>query len=138
MVSRGLTAAQQTAAMSSETTETLAVQAEGWRRITPSPSAEQLKAFYAGEYFQASHGTYAQAYSETELAHRRLLARLLLAAIGEGRGGASGGKLLEIGCGEGWFLRSRASTSPTTGSAASIRSSSTAPNSATPSRSSTA
>jgi 2-polyprenyl-3-methyl-5-hydroxy-6-metoxy-1,4-benzoquinol methylase len=104
MVSRGLTAAQQTAAMSSETTETLAVQAEGWRRITPSPSAEQLKAFYAGEYFQASHGTYAQAYSETELAHRRLLARLLLAAIGEGRGGASGGKLLEIGCGEGWFL----------------------------------
>ncbi len=108
MVSRGLTAAQQTAAMSSETTaktsDVLAVQAEGWRRITPSPGAEELRAFYAGEYFQASHGTYAQAYSETELAHRSLLARLLLAAIGEGRGGASGGKLLEIGCGEGWFL----------------------------------
>lgn len=87
----------------------LAVQADGWRRVDPSPSAEDLKAFYAGEYFQASHGTYAQAYSDTEIEHRRLLARLMLAAIAEGRGGpnpdkASGGGLLEIGCGEGWFL----------------------------------
>ncbi|HLZ75709.1 class I SAM-dependent methyltransferase [Phenylobacterium sp.] len=82
----------------------LAVQPEGWRRVTPSPSAGELKAFYAGEYFQASHGTYAQAYSETEIAHRSLVASLMLAAIGEARGQAAGGKLLEIGCGEGWFL----------------------------------
>ena len=108
MVSRELTAPPQIGSMSSDktakTTDGLAVQAEGWRRITPSPSAEALKAFYAGEYFQASHGTYAQAYSEVEIAHRGLLARLLLAAIGEARGGKAGGKLLEIGCGEGWFL----------------------------------
>jgi len=97
--------------MSSETTEHLAVQADGWRRITPSPSAEALKAFYAGEYFQASHGTYAQAYSDTEIAHRGLLAALLLAAIAEGRGGRSGGDLLEIGCGEGWFLSAAAAAS---------------------------
>jgi SAM-dependent methyltransferase len=87
----------------------LAVQAEGWRRVTPTPGAEALKAFYAGEYFQASHGTYAQAYSETEVEHRNLLARLMLAAIAEGRGGpdsgkGAGGRLTEIGCGEGWFL----------------------------------
>ena len=82
----------------------LAVQPDGWRRVTPSPSAEELKAFYAGEYFQASHGTYAQAYSETEVEHRNLLARLMLAAIGDARGPERGGKLLEIGCGEGWFL----------------------------------
>ena len=86
----------------------LAVQADGWRRVTPSPSAEDLKAFYAGEYFQASHGTYAQAYSKTEIEHRNLLARLMLAAIAQGRepkgGDVAGGKLLEIGCGEGWFL----------------------------------
>jgi SAM-dependent methyltransferase len=82
----------------------LAVQAEGWRRVTPTPGAEALKAFYAGEYFQASHGTYAQAYSETEVEHRNLLARLMLAAIAEGRGGKTGGRLTEIGCGEGWFL----------------------------------
>jgi 2-polyprenyl-3-methyl-5-hydroxy-6-metoxy-1,4-benzoquinol methylase len=81
----------------------LAVQPEGWRRVTPSPSADELKAFYAGEYFQASHGTYAQAYSETEIEHRNLLAQLMLAGIEEARG-AKRGKLLEIGCGEGWFL----------------------------------
>ena len=81
----------------------LAVQADGWRRVTPSPSAEDLKAFYAGEYFQASHGTYAQAYSQTEVEHRGLLAQLMLAAIAQG-GGKTGGTLLEIGCGEGWFL----------------------------------
>lgn len=84
----------------------LTVEADGWRRVTPTPAPEALKAFYAQEYFQASHGTYAQAYSEEEVAHRRLLARLLLAAIDQGRGTPEGGagRLLEIGCGEGWFL----------------------------------
>lgn len=86
----------------------LAIQLEGWRRVTPSPSAEALKAFYAQEYFQASHGTYAPAYSETEVRHRNLLAGLMLAAIGEARDGAKGGRLLEIGCGEGWFLSAAA------------------------------
>jgi SAM-dependent methyltransferase len=86
----------------------LAVQPEGWRRITPSPSAEELAAFYAGAYFQQSHGTYAQAYSDVEIDHRNLLARLMLAAIAEGRGGASGGRLLDIGCGEGWLLAAAA------------------------------
>ena len=61
----------------------LATEADGWRRVTPTPRAEALKAFYAQEYFQASHGTYAPAYSDEEVAHRRLLARLLLAAIDE-------------------------------------------------------
>ncbi len=82
----------------------LAQEADGWRRVTPTPSPEALKAFYAEEYFQASHGTYAAAYSEEEVAHRRLLADLLLAAIGDARDDKPGGRLLEIGCGEGWFL----------------------------------
>jgi len=85
-------------------TPELKIQADGWRRVTPSPSAERLKAFYAAEYFQASHGTYSQAYSQTEIEHRTLLASLLLAAIDEARGATGRGKLLEIGCGEGWFL----------------------------------
>jgi len=82
----------------------LTVEAEGWRRVTPTPSADELKAFYAAEYYQSSHGTYAQVYSETEISHRNLLAKLMLAAIAEARGERTGGKLLEIGCGEGWFL----------------------------------
>jgi SAM-dependent methyltransferase len=83
----------------------LKIHKDGWRSIEPAPSAAELKAFYAGAYFQESHGTYAQAYSDVELKHRALLADLLLHALGEARGGAAGGKLLEIGCGEGWFLK---------------------------------
>jgi len=76
---------------------------DGWRSVEPRPSAEALKAFYSQAYFQDSHGTYAPAYSEVELRHRALLADLLLHALAEVRG--VGGRLLEIGCGEGWFLK---------------------------------
>ena len=76
---------------------------DGWRSIEPRPTPEALKAFYSGAYFQDSHGTYAQAYSAEELKHRALLADLLLHALAEAR--AAGGKLLEIGSGEGWFLK---------------------------------
>src|SRR5579859_8102868 len=80
---------------------------DGWRRISPTPSPESLAAFYAGEYYQASHGTYAQRYSDEELAHRRLLAAELIHALARARGrsAASGDCLVEIGCGEGFFLR---------------------------------
>ncbi|HEY2708201.1 MAG TPA: class I SAM-dependent methyltransferase [Caulobacteraceae bacterium] len=81
----------------------LVTHADGWRTVEPKPSPAALKAFYAQEYFQASHGIYAQAYSETERTHRALIARLLLFAAGKGRRGA-GGRLLEVGCGEGWLL----------------------------------
>jgi len=111
MVKRGLTGLCQALPMNPDARDggpawSLATEAEGWRRVTPTPSAAALQAFYAGEYFQASHGTYAQAYSEEEVAHRNLVARLLLAAIDEARGTPEGGtgRLLEIGCGEGWFL----------------------------------
>lgn len=77
--------------------------ADGWRTVEPKPTAEALRAFYAEEYFQRSHGTYAPAYSEAELDHRRLLARLTLHAVETA--GVPGGRLLEIGCGEGWFLK---------------------------------
>jgi len=82
----------------------LAQHTDGWRHISPTPSPEALAAFYAREYYQDSHGTYAQRYSDDELAHRRLLAAELIHALGEARGQAAGA-LLEIGCGEGFFLR---------------------------------
>jgi 2-polyprenyl-3-methyl-5-hydroxy-6-metoxy-1,4-benzoquinol methylase len=83
----------------------LITQPDGWRSVEPKPTREELSAFYANEYFQKSHGTYLDSYSEAELAHRDLIARLLLHAIAEGRGPpAPGDQLLEIGCGEGWFL----------------------------------
>jgi SAM-dependent methyltransferase len=81
----------------------LRIHQDGWRSIEPPPTAAELKAFYSGAYFQDSHGTYAQAYSDVELKHRALLAELLLHGLGEARG--AGGTLLEIGSGEGWFLK---------------------------------
>jgi 2-polyprenyl-3-methyl-5-hydroxy-6-metoxy-1,4-benzoquinol methylase len=71
------------------------------------PSPESLAAFYAAEYYQASHGTYERHYSDQELAHRRLLAAELIHALAQARGrpAASSDRLLEIGSGEGFFLR---------------------------------
>ncbi|MEJ0066458.1 MAG: hypothetical protein WDM85_14480 [Caulobacteraceae bacterium] len=51
-----------------------------------APTPDELKAFYANEYFQASHGTYAPDYTEAELAHRDLIARTLLFAVQTARG----------------------------------------------------
>jgi SAM-dependent methyltransferase len=81
----------------------LSIHKDGWRSIAPAPTPGELKAFYSGAYFQDSHGTYAQAYSDVELKHRALLADLMLHALAEARG--TSGRLLEIGCGEGWFLK---------------------------------
>jgi len=83
---------------------TVVTHPDGWRMAQPRPTADELKAFYADEYFQASHGTYTADYSETELAHRDLVARLMLFAVETARGAARGGRFLEVGCGEGWLL----------------------------------
>ncbi|MGA0601676.1 class I SAM-dependent methyltransferase [Caulobacter sp. KR2-114] len=87
--------------------QTLVTHPDGWRSISPTPSPEALKAFYAQEYFQGSHGTYAQGYTDTEVRHRGLLAAQTLLAVerARGRSPAAGDSLLEIGCGEGWFLK---------------------------------
>jgi 2-polyprenyl-3-methyl-5-hydroxy-6-metoxy-1,4-benzoquinol methylase len=85
-------------------TYALVTHPDGWRMAQPRPTADELKSFYAKEYFQASHGTYAPDYSETELAHRDLIARLMLFAVETVRGGAHVGRFLEVGCGEGWLL----------------------------------
>jgi 2-polyprenyl-3-methyl-5-hydroxy-6-metoxy-1,4-benzoquinol methylase len=82
---------------------TLLTHPDGWRRVADPPTPAALKAFYAGEYFQASHGTYAADYTETERGHRALTARTLLFALETARG-TGGGRLLEVGCGEGWLL----------------------------------
>jgi len=83
--------------------DTLLIHADGWRSVADKPTPEALKAFYAAEYFQGSHGTYAKGYSETERAHRTLVADTLLHALRKVRG-ATDGQLLEVGCGEGWLL----------------------------------
>lgn len=85
-------------------THRLLTQPGGWQAIDPRPDAAELKAFYAAEYFQNGHGVYRAAYSETEIAHRRLLARLMLAGLDQARPKRGGDRLLDIGCGEGWLM----------------------------------
>src|SRR5579863_8697547 len=82
---------------------TVVTHPDGWRLVQPRPTPDELKAFYANEYFQASHGTYAPDYSADERAHRDLIARTLLFAVQNTRG-TEGGRFLEVGCGEGWLL----------------------------------
>jgi 2-polyprenyl-3-methyl-5-hydroxy-6-metoxy-1,4-benzoquinol methylase len=83
---------------------------DGWRRIDPTPSAQILADFYAREYYQDAHGTYEARYTDEELAHRRLLASGLIHALEQARGrpATAVDQLLEIGCGEGFFLRAAA------------------------------
>jgi len=76
---------------------------DGWRRLADPPTPAALKAFYAQEYFQQGHGTYAADYTEAERAHRTLTAQTLLHAVQKVRA-VPGGRLLEVGCGEGWLL----------------------------------
>jgi 2-polyprenyl-3-methyl-5-hydroxy-6-metoxy-1,4-benzoquinol methylase len=82
----------------------IVVHPDGWRTVAPKPDPAALQAFYANEYFQGSHGTYAPDYTRQERAHRDLVARTLLAAAERARGGVAGGRMLEVGCGEGWLL----------------------------------
>ena len=85
-------------------TPRLVTQSGGWQAIDPKPDAAELTAFYAAEYFQNAHGTYRPTYSETEIAHRDLLARLMLAGIADSRPRGANDHLLDIGCGEGWLM----------------------------------
>ena len=85
-------------------TYSLVTHPDGWRMAQPRPTPAELKAFYADEYFQASHGTYAPDYSAQERAHRDLIARTLLFAAQTARDGQIAGRFLEVGCGEGWLL----------------------------------
>jgi SAM-dependent methyltransferase len=87
--------------------DALLIHPDGWRSVAHKPTPAALKAFYAAEYFQQSHGTYAKGYTDTERAHRALVADTLLHAL-HGVRGTSGGRLLEVGCGEGWLLAAAA------------------------------
>lgn len=79
---------------------TLKAQADGYLTVDPLPTAEELRDFYAEQYYQQSKTpAYSTSYSDQELAYKGLLARLYLHALGDGRG-----RFLEVGCGEGFLL----------------------------------
>jgi len=81
---------------------------DGIVRADPLPSPEELADYYARQYYQDSDGkktTYDSAYTAAELEYKTLESRLCLQAIQENRPeGRKGRKILELGCGEGFFL----------------------------------
>lgn len=80
----------------------------GIYRADPLPTLEDLKEHYESKYYQEANGTttYETVYSETELEHKKLEATLAIKAINDHilpyNKSAS---LLELGCGEGFFLK---------------------------------
>ena len=78
-------------------------QPEGFISVDPLPSVEELRAFYGEQYYQQSLSvSYQAAYSDQELAYKRMQARLVMHAIGGCRN--RGQEFLDVGCGEGFLL----------------------------------
>lgn len=75
----------------------------GFLQAAEPPSAEELKAFYAGQYFQTEKGNYRRAYSADELAFFELKIAQKADLIA-GLRGPGPGSLLDVGCGEGFVL----------------------------------
>lgn len=74
----------------------------GYWRVKNAPSPRELSDYYAERYYQEGRGSYETAYSDAELRHIRakIALRWRLAA---GRFDAPG-RLLDVGCGEGFVL----------------------------------
>lgn len=77
----------------------------GFRQIEPTPSREELAAFYRDKYFQQDHGTYQKTYDPLDVRHRENRFRLRQAAIDALPDAGERRTFLDVGCGEGWALR---------------------------------
>lgn len=77
----------------------------GFRQITPTPSREELTAFYRDKYFQQDHETYQKTYEPLDVRHRENRFRIRQAAIDALPSGDRRQTFLDVGCGEGWALR---------------------------------
>ncbi len=76
----------------------------GFYQYRPLPSDEALQAYYAEQYFQQGLGSYAVSYTDEEKAWFRLRSWLLHEKVRLLRNGKTGGRFLDVGCGEGWLL----------------------------------
>ena len=81
-------------------------QPEGYCSVTPMPTKDELRAFYADVYYQDLPSTSYQAfYDEEERAYIDLRSQQILYALAEAGVPGPGQRLLEIGVGEGFFMK---------------------------------
>jgi SAM-dependent methyltransferase len=78
---------------------------DGYWTVEPLPDAAELRAFYAEVYYRdRPSASYRASYDPQELEFKRLTARQIVHALTVARNDAPAGRLLEIGCGEGFAL----------------------------------
>lgn len=73
-----------------------------WELVDP-PGPEALRTYYAERYYQTSRSNYRPSYPPEERAWFDHKTARLAAAVEEG-GGPRGGRLLDVGCGEGFAM----------------------------------
>ena len=77
---------------------------EGFFRIDPLPTEEELKNYYTNTYYQSAKGSYSKKYCSEEI--RYFLNRALVSEYIFNKYSKRTDKfLLDVGCGEGFFLK---------------------------------
>jgi len=75
--------------------------ADGFTTVADKPTPEELEAFYKNMYFgEGSQNQYAQGYTDKEILHKYIDCHEALEVSGK-----TAGRLLDVGCGEGFFLK---------------------------------
>ena len=82
----------------------LQLHALGFWEVVDKPSEAELADYYATRYFQSEHGNYRATYPPEELAVVGLRIAQRMARAAELRGTDAPGRLLDVGCGEGFVL----------------------------------
>ena len=73
----------------------------GYLQVNPLPSEKELENHYKNKYFQDAHGGYEKEYSQDEKVWLSSVEWLIVKGLSHFK---SGGKVLDIGCGEGYLL----------------------------------
>lgn len=81
----------------------------GFLELADKPDEHQLALYYEEKYFQAEAGNYRKSYPDEELQVIRLRIALHAARAREILGMSGPGRLLDVGCGEGFVLEAFAS-----------------------------
>jgi len=76
----------------------------GFLEVVSPPDVSELTEYYKAKYYQAEHGNYRASYSREELDAIRLRISLKAQRADELRGCRDVGRLLDVGCGEGFVL----------------------------------
>lgn len=75
--------------------------ASGYFEVSPKPSEDFLSEYYESLYYQDTHGSYSNKYTEDELKRIEFSNSILLRAV---ESCIEGSECLDVGCGEGFLL----------------------------------